>query len=196
LAGALFLGVNAVYIASLLTGAAGPEALRRPAVALQACASAATIALAWSLYELVKSAGPGLALMALLFRVAEAALFGVTAILSLTLLDGAGQPGLDAGMTLVKSTLTASGNIGQIYFCAGSAIFFYLFLKGRFMPRPIAAFGVVASVLWLATALVRIGAPAVAGYLAFSDPLFLLAETLAGVSLLVVGRRASSATVQ
>src|SRR5262245_47223513 len=80
LAGSLFLGINALYIASLIASEAGPEAIRRPAVALQTIAVVGTIALAWSLYELLKPAGPGLALMAFVFRVAESALFGVLTV--------------------------------------------------------------------------------------------------------------------
>jgi hypothetical protein len=68
LTGLLFLADNALYVVSLLASMAGPEEIRRPAVALQAIASAATIALAWSFYELLKPAGRGLALLALLFR--------------------------------------------------------------------------------------------------------------------------------
>ena len=67
------------------------------------------------------------------------------------------------------------------------AIFFYLLMKGRFIPHAIAAFGLVATVFWMASALVQIGAPTLARYLAFSDPIFLLAETLTGVWLLVAG---------
>ena len=60
---------------------------------------------------------------------------------------------------LVKSARLASGQIGQVYFCAGSAIFFYLLMKGRFIPHAIAAFGRVATIFWMASALVQIGAP-------------------------------------
>ena len=60
LAGFLFLAVNALYIVSVLAGMAGPDEIRGPAVALQATASAATIAMAWSFYELLKPAGHGL----------------------------------------------------------------------------------------------------------------------------------------
>jgi len=192
LAGSLFLAVNALYIASLLASDAGPDAIRRPAVALQTIASAATIALAWSLYELLKPAGPGLALMALLFRVAEAAIFGVTAVFSLILLggDAVGRPGLDAaGLALVRAAQEASGQVGQVYFCPGSAIFFYLLMTGRFIPRAIAAFGLVASIIWLASGLLEIGAPIVGRYLAFSGPVFLLAETVTGLWLLVAGAK-------
>jgi hypothetical protein len=187
LAGFLFLAVNAVYIAALLGSMAGPEEIRRPAVALGACASAATIALAWSLYELVKPAGPGLALMALLFRVAEAALFGLFAIFSLVMLGGAGSGVDEAGRALARSAQLASGQVGTIYFCPGSALFFYLLLKGRFIPRALAAFGLVATILFFASALAQIGAPAFAAYLRAFDPVFLLAETLTGVWLLVAG---------
>jgi hypothetical protein len=167
LAGFLFLAVNALYIVSLLGSMAGSEEIHRPAVAFQATASAATIALAWSFYELLKPAGDGLALMALLFRVAEAALFGVFTIFSLLLLSnervGASTPGPDeAAQALAASAQFASGNVGQIYFCAGSAIFFYLLIKGRFIPRAISSFGLVATIVTFASTLAQIGAPAFA----------------------------------
>jgi len=133
--------------------------------------------------------------MALLFRVAEAALFGVTAIFSVMLLGGEadGPSGLDnSGLALARNAQLASGQVGQIYFCAGSAIFFFLLMKSGFIPRAVAAFGLVASILWWTAALIRIGAPTLAGYLAFSDPVFLLAETLTGVWLLVAGRAAAT----
>jgi hypothetical protein len=192
LAGFLFLTVNAVFIVSLLTSAAGPQAIRGAAVAFQVTASAATIALAWSFYELVKPAGYGLALMALLFRVAEAALYGVTAIFSLLLLSrvGAPTPGVDeAALAVVARARLASGYVAEIYFCAGSVIFFYLLIKGRFIPRAISAFGVVASVVSFASALVEISAPAFGRYLAFSGPFLLAAETATGAWLLIVGAR-------
>src|SRR5262245_23871100 len=191
LAGVLYLAVNALYIGSVLAGVAGPDEIRRPAVALQATASAATVAMAWSFYELLKPAGRGLALLALLFRVAESALYGVSAVFSLLLFgsDRATAAGLDqAALALAGRARFAAGYVGTVYFCAGSAIFFYLFLKGRFLPRTIAAFGLVATAVVLAATLVRMGAPAFAGYLAFSDLLLLLAETVTGVWL-VVGAR-------
>src|SRR5262249_39847987 len=150
LAGFLFLADNAIYIVSFLASVAGPEDLRRPAIALQVIASAGTIALAWAFYELLKPAGHGLALMALLFRVAEAALFGVTAIFSLLLLSRE-TPGLDqAALAFARSARFASGSIGEVYFCAGSAVFFYLLFRGRFIPRAIAALGLGATMLILA----------------------------------------------
>jgi hypothetical protein len=155
-------------------------------VALQACASAATIAMAWSFYELLKPAGQGLALMALLFRVAEAALFGVFAIFSLVLLAGSAGPD-ETGLALARTARFASGHVGTIYFCAGSGIFFYLFLKSRFIPRAAAALGLVATFVILASTLIEIGAPAFAKYLGFSGPLLLLAETVTGGWLLVAG---------
>ena len=193
LAGLLFLADNALYIISFLASVAGPEELRRPAIAFQAIASAGTIALAWAFYELLKPAGHGLALMALLFRVAEAALFGVTAIFSLLLLTKE-TPGLDqAALVLARSARFASSSVGEVYFCAGSAVFFYLLFRSRFIPRAIAALGFVATILILASALAQIGAPTFARHLAFSNPLLLIAETVTGVWLLVVGAKSRPA---
>jgi uncharacterized protein DUF4386 len=188
LAGFLYLAVNALYIASLLASVAAPEELRRPAVALQATASAATIAMAWAFYELLKPVSQGLALMGLVFRVAEAALYGVTATFSVLLLRGAGvaTPGLDeATLALVTRARFASGYVGTIYFSAGSAIFFYLLFRSRFIPRAISVFGVVATIVTFSDALVWIGAPRFAGYLAYSGAVLLVAETVTGVWLLV-----------
>jgi hypothetical protein len=77
--------------------------------------------------------------------------------------------------------------VGTVYFCAGSAIFFYLLFKGRFIPRTISGLGLLTTAVVLASTLVRMAAPAFAGYLAFSDLLLLLAETVTGVWLVVVG---------
>ena len=97
---------------------------------------------------------------------------------------------MDQGaLALAARARFASGYVGTVYFCAGSAIFFYLFFKGRFIPRSIAAFGLLTTAVVLATTLVRIAAPAFAGPLAFSDPLLLLAETATGAWLLVAGAR-------
>jgi hypothetical protein len=198
LAGFLFLAVNALYVVSFLASMAGPEEIRRPAIAFQTIASAATIAMAWSFYEFLKPAGHGLALLALVFRVAEAALFGVTAIFSLLLVSsatvGASPPQLgESALVLARSVRFASGNVGQVYFCAGSAIFFYLLLKSRFIPRAISGLGLVATIVSLASALLFIGAPAFARYLAFSGAFLLLAETVTGLWLLIVGARSPHA---
>jgi hypothetical protein len=150
--------------------------------------------MAWSFCELVKPAGPGLALLALLFRVAEAAMYGVVAMFILLLLGpaGAGLSGLGAAAPAsARSVLFTLGSVATIYFCGGSAIFFHLFLKGRFIPRAIAALGLIAMIASLAAALVQIGGPAFARYWTFSGPLLLAAELLTGGWLLVfgVGRR-------
>ena len=79
--------------------------------------------------------------------------------------------------------------MGTIYFCAGSASFFYLFVKGRFIPRAISGLGLLATAIVFAATLVRMAAPAFAGYLAFSDLFLLLIETVTGVWLLIVGAR-------
>ena len=85
-AGLIFLTVEVCSVASLVTSTSGPDVLHRPAVALQVLASAATIAVAWAFYELLKPVNQALASIAFLFRVAEATLYGVYAVFSLFLL--------------------------------------------------------------------------------------------------------------
>lgn len=195
LAGGLYLVVNAIYVASLVASSVGPAEIRGAAVALQATASAATIAMAWAFYELLKGTSAGLALMALLFRVGEAALFGVTAIFSLLLIRSAGPAAeLDeAVLALLTRARFASGYVGTIYFCAGSAIFFYLLLRSRIVPRAVAVLGLVATTVNFLDALVRMGAPTFAAFLAYSGALLLFAETVTGAWLLFSPRRASVA---
>src|SRR5690606_14310239 len=53
-AGLLFFAVEVCYVASLIASTSGPNVLHRPAVALQVVASAATIAVAWAFFELLK----------------------------------------------------------------------------------------------------------------------------------------------
>jgi hypothetical protein len=191
-AGLLFLAVEVCYVASLVASTSGPDVIHRPAVALQVLASAATIAVAWALYELLKPVNQGLATMALLFRVAEAALFGVYAVFSLLLLGtvASGPAGPDAALlTLARQAQSALGQVGQIYFSGGSAIFFYLLQKGRVIPSALAVFCLIATLAGLASALAEIGTPDVARYLALSGPLQLLAALTTGVALLVAGSR-------
>ena len=192
LAGFLFLAVNAFYIASLLAGAADSDEMRRVAVAFQAIASAATIALAWAFYELLKQAGRGLALLAPLFRTAGASLLGVPALFRLLVLNKVGTPtpALDeAGLALLTRARFVSFHVANIYFCAGAAIFFYLLFKSRFIPRAISAFGIAATILGAAYTLAEIGAPAFAGVLTYFAPLVFLAETMTGGWLIIVGAR-------
>ena len=196
-AGLIFLTVEVCYVASLVTSTSGPDVLHRPAVALQVLASAATILVAWAFYELLKPVNQGLASMALLFRVAEATLFGVYAGVSLVLLEtvSSGASGVDATVVaLAKQVQLDLGQVGQIYFSGGSAIFFYLLQTSRIIPRALAAFGLIATMAGLAGALAEIGAPAVATYMALAGPLQLLAALATGVALLLAGRRRQLAT--
>ncbi len=191
LAGFLFLAVNATYVASLVTTAGGSDDIRRVGVAFQTAASAATILMAWSFYELLRPTHRGLALVALLFRVAEAALFGVFAIFSLVELDLGGADRLatadQAVMALTGGARNASGHVAQVYFCAGSLIFFFLLMRSRIIPRSVAAFGLAATGFSLLSSLLQIGAPAYSGYLSLSGLALLAAEAVAGMWLLIAG---------
>lgn len=190
-AGLLFFAVEVGYVASLIASTSGPNVLHRPAVALQVVASAATIAVAWAFYELLKHVNQGLASLALLFRVAEAALFGVYAVFSLLLLGtvASGPAGPDTALALARQAQSALGPVGQVYFSGGSAIFFYLLQRSGIIPSAVAVFGLIATLAGLTSALTEIGAPAIARYMALSGPLQLLAAVATGIALLVAGSR-------
>jgi hypothetical protein len=90
---------------------------------------------------------------------------------------------------LASQAQSALGQVGQIYFSGGSAIFFYLLQKGGVIPSALALFGLIATLAGLASALAEIGTPAVARYVAISGPLQLLAALSTGIALLVTGSR-------
>jgi hypothetical protein len=101
----------------------------------------------------------GLALTALLFRVAESTIGGVVVVLSFVALQinleanratafDASQLGTLAD--LVSRASDVGSNVSVVFFSVGSAIFFYLFLKSAYIPRALAMWGVIGSLLCMA----------------------------------------------
>jgi Domain of unknown function (DUF4386) len=109
--------------------------------------------LAVTLYSLTREEDPDLALLAMIFRVGEGLIGVVASRSSLGLLWLATPRGTS---TLPSATieglgayflLAPAGNMGAIFFAFGSALFSWLFLRGRIIPIPLAWLGVAASVL-------------------------------------------------
>jgi Domain of unknown function (DUF4386) len=135
------------------------ETLYRIGLLLGLIGTMSTILLAIGLYVTLQSVSGGLAMTALLFRVAESTIGGVVVVLSFVALQinleanraaafDASQLGTLAD--LVSRASDVGSNVSVVFFSVGSAIFFYLFLKSAYIPRALAMWGVIGSLLCMA----------------------------------------------
>ena len=133
------------------------ERLFRMGVASNLLVFATDVLLITSLYIVLERVNRRLALLAAIFRVMENTIL-VVAVLNdfylLRLLSGASYlSGLDsAGIASLARVSVGAHNsaygVALILFGFGSTIFCYLWLKSGYIPRPLAAFGVIASI-WI-----------------------------------------------
>lgn len=173
------------------------EGLYRIALTCGLVGTLATVLLAVGLYVTVRPVDANLALTALLFRIIEAAIGGVGAVSAFATLQAYlaanHASALDAKQmaALLDITSSASGfYVPAIFFCVGSTIFFYLFLRSAYIPRILAGWGVFASVLYLLVFLLILIAPQASGIpLVIGSIPILLAEVSTGLWLLVRGIR-------
>ncbi|HEY3084768.1 MAG TPA: DUF4386 domain-containing protein, partial [Candidatus Dormibacteraeota bacterium] len=171
------------------------EGLYRIGLCLGLLGSLSTIPLATCLYVAVRPADGNLAMMALLFRAAEAAIGGIGMAGALGVLQvylAANHPGaLDAeelGLVAKLHPLGTSTAIAAIFFCLGSTIFFYVFFKSRYIPRILSAWGMFASVVYLASWFTGLVAPNTSDLVnLFASLPILIAEVSTGLWLLIAG---------
>jgi uncharacterized protein DUF4386 len=115
-----------------------------------------TILLAIGLYVTLKPVDGNLAMTALLFRLAESTIGGMVVVFGFATLQiylganhatasGANELGLLAD--LVSRTSAVGTEVSVTFFCVGSTIFFYLFLRSAYIPRILSMWGMLASVL-------------------------------------------------
>ena len=155
-----------------------------------------TVFLAMGLYGAVKPIDNNLALLALIFRLVEATLFGVLSILSFTALKlyigadyrhafDANQLSVLVNLHLVSSF--AGFNIAAIFFSMGSILFFYLFLKSTYIPNLLSGLGLFGSVLVPIVCFGSLMSPQHDNTLALGWIPVGLAEILVGFWLLIKG---------
>ena len=128
------------------------EFLYRSALAIFVLGVVAIILLSGAFYALFRAIDPSLAVIALALRIVEAVFMGVGVVLRFAALDnyaGAGDTlgNREAFHQLIFSAVDATYNIGFACVSLGSTLFFYLFFKSRYIPRALAGFGVLASLL-------------------------------------------------
>jgi hypothetical protein len=173
------------------------ESVYRLGLCLSLLGSLSTIPLATCLYVAVRPVDGNLALMALLFRAAEAAIGGIGIVGAFGVLrvylaaNHPGALGVDQLRALTDlHPLGTSTAIAAIFFCVGSTIFFYVFFKSRYIPQILSAWGVFASVVYLGAWFTELVAPNTPGLVNLLASLpILIAEVSTGLWLLIAGIR-------
>ena len=163
------------------------ETLYRVGLCLALLGCLLTIPLAIGLFVTLRPANPSLATMGLVFRSAEAAIGGVGIVGSFAALGAY----LAGSQTAFESqALGNASQVAAIFFSTGSTIFFWVFLKSRYLPRLLSAWGVFASALYLAYWMATLIAPDPPGAVTIvaSLPIF-VAEVTTGLWLLIAGVR-------
>ncbi len=148
LAGATFLVYIAVGIAGMLRA---PGPLVRIVSSLAMALSAFVLGV--TLYALTRDEDADIALLALTCRVAEGVLGTVliSARLALQAVDAAADPTEAASLHALEAfVLRARGLntvVGATFFAVGSALFCWLFLRGRVIPAALAWLGLISSIV-------------------------------------------------
>ncbi len=139
------------------------ELLFRIGVASVLAMYAAVVVLAASLFVVLKAVDENLARLAMLLRVAEAILGAATTLLSfiaLALLTARGQSnGMDvehahALAALLLDVRNAGLDIVLVFVGLGGTVFCYLFYESRYVPRALAAWGIITYLSMLLLAFV------------------------------------------
>jgi len=126
------------------------------------------VVLSWALYVLLKTVNKNLALLAMLLRSGEAILGAATVLISfiaLLLLNGEAYSTvfeaeqLQALAGLFLSVRTAALDIVLIFVGLGGTVFCYLFLKSKYVPGKLAAWGIFTYLSMLVLALINILLP-------------------------------------
>ena len=174
------------------------ELLYRSALTSMAIGWVLIVFLAFSLYVTLKPVNKRLAQLALFLELGQASVGAVTVIFSFAVLGfytGAGSVQGDQLELLARVVQGASGsgfNISMVFLAVGSTIFFYLFYKSRYIPRPLAAWGVFSSIVMLFVSLAMILFPEHIRTLQYGWGPMGITEIGTALWLVVVGIRAPS----
>jgi len=178
----------------------GSERLFRLSIAGDLVTYIGVIVLLWAFYVLVRPVNRNLALLAACPRLAENAVLcvaTVNSLLVLRLLSGANYLEVGQRQSLAMLALSAQGlgmNVGFILLGLGSAVFAYLLLKSRYVPRALAAWGIFASLVLAIVTLTIVVFPGLGDVLglAYMAPMGLY-EVGLGLWLVIKGIRAPTA---
>jgi hypothetical protein len=167
--GKLIVRGNATQTAQNIIGS---ERLFRIGIATDLVTFTGVLVLIWALYVLLRPVDRNLAILAAFSRLVEVAIHYVATLFSLValvLVGGADYLNtFDASQlhSLAQVAMSAQGaglNLGFVLLGFGSAVFAWLFLKSGYVPKPLAALGVVASFLLSTSSLAVIVLPELVG---------------------------------
>jgi hypothetical protein len=175
------------------------EGLFRLSIVSELLTSVADIVLIVALFVVLRPISRGLALLAASWRVIETSILVIATLTSfevLQLLSGADYlRGFEADrlQALAKVAIGVHGaayNVCFVFLGLGSTVFAYLWHRSRYIPRPLAAWGVFASALFVPCALGIILFPDLAKIVmpAYWAPLGIFEVTM-GFLLLIRGLR-------
>jgi hypothetical protein len=135
---------------------AASETLYRIGLVLGLIGTLSTILLAVGLYVALRPLDGNLAMTALLFRLAESVIGGVVIVVGFLTLQiyleagRAGPPGasrLSELGSLVSGVSVVGTNVSVVFFGVGSTIFFYLLVRSAYIPRVLAMWGLIGSII-------------------------------------------------
>ena len=157
--------------AQTATNIAGSEFLFRTAIAMELITVAAVIVLIWGLYVILKPINLNLVWLATFLRLAENFVLAFVTVLELVVLVVVKSPAyLQAFNTPQLQGLAYTFirvydntfNIGFLFLGLGSALFSYVWLKSRYIPRVLALLGIFASTLMAAASVALVVFPGLA----------------------------------
>ena len=150
---------------------AASERLFRLGIVSNLITFTACVILTVALYVVLSPVGRNVALLAAFWRLAEAPVFAVVALADLAalrLLRGSdflrpiGDQQLQALARLLVDMHADAYLVGLVFFGLGSTVFAYLWFKSGYIPRALAAWGVLSSVVVVVATLATIVFPGVA----------------------------------
>jgi hypothetical protein len=183
---------------------AADQTLFRAGLVYETVMFAGVVALAWALYVVLRGVDRNLALLALLWRMAEAVVGVVTVLLGVLIVLLVGSRGVRAAFapeqlhSLVDVLLTARtvGFDVTIFFLSlGTIAYCRLLYRSRYVPRVLAGMGIVSFAIMLVGALVSLLLPRYEELAMVGWAPGIVFEVVIGLWLLLRGIRTAPATV-
>lgn len=175
------------------------ESLFRVGLTIELIMSVGLVVLAVALYQVLSSAGRALALLALVWKVTEAALAAVIVLVSFVALQVAGGASeltavspeqLLAPLGLLLNAHMALYSVPMVFLGLDLMLFFYLFYRSNYIPRWMAGLGILSYALICIHALATLLVPDLATMPAVQAVSFVpscISELTVGLWLLVRG---------
>lgn len=172
------------------------ERLFRIGLAIDLVGGACNAILAVAFYTMLKPISLSLSLLAAFWRLGEAVILGHMSLNGMTVLNVLSHPVLAAAFSpgqlqaIASLYIDAQGDefgIGLVFYSLGSTLFCYLLLKSRYIPKVLAWWGLLSSLVALLSTLAIIVVPNAAGIAPGCYAPVGIFEIVAGLWLLIVG---------